>query len=187
MFLDRDGTINVEKNYVYRIEDFEFIEGAPEAIRKLNDAGFAVIVLSNQSGIARGLYTIKDVLALQQHIKNELRKFRAHIDGFFYCPHHPEGIVEQYKTVCACRKPAIGLVQEAEKRFHITRNGSWMIGDSLSDIRMGVKASLKTILVRTGYGIKTESQLLELSIKTDYIADNLFSAVEWLTATTIHT
>ena len=90
-FLDRDGTINVEKEYLYQVADFEFIPGAPEAIRRLNQAGFLVVVVTNQSGVARGYYTEDDVTNLHRHIGRELEKQSAHIDAWFYCPHHPSG------------------------------------------------------------------------------------------------
>ena len=105
VFLDRDGTINVEKNYLYRPEEFEFIPKAPEAIAMLNQAGYQVIVISNQAGVARGYYTENDVETLHNYVNEQLKKWNAHIDAFYYCPHHPDAGIGKYKVKCHCRKP----------------------------------------------------------------------------------
>ena len=119
VFLDRDGTINVEKNYLYRLEDFEFIPKAPEAIAMLNKCGYQVIVVSNQAGVARGYYTEDDVKKLHKYINLRLKEYNAHIDAFYYCPHHPdkgfEGEIKELKIDCDCRKPKIGMLEKAKK------------------------------------------------------------------------
>ena len=116
VFIDRDGTINVEKEYLYRTDDFAFIPGAPQAIRLLNEAGFLVIVVSNQSGVARGYYTEEDVHLLHRHIASHLEPFGARVDAWFYCPHHPSGR-GSYALPCRCRKPLPGMLLEAADRF----------------------------------------------------------------------
>lgn len=175
VFLDRDGTINTEKNYLYRIEDFEFIHKAPEAIAKLNEYGYRVIVVTNQAGVARGYYKEIDVEVLHQHINAQLKKWSAKIDAFYYCPHHPTGGIGTYKQICECRKPEIGMFKRASKEFPVNINESWMIGDNRGDIEAGKKFGVKTILVRTGYGTKLEKDGFDAY---DYISDNLYEAVK---------
>lgn len=157
VFIDRDGTINVEKDYLFRPEDFAFIPGAPEAIRLLNEAGFVVIVVTNQSGVARGYYTEEDVHLLHRHIAAELVQAGARVDAWYYCPHHPSGR-GSYALPCRCRKPLPGMLLEAARRFDIDLDVSVMIGDKLVDVEAGSAAGCRSILVRTGYGSREEQQ-----------------------------
>ena len=115
VFIDRDGTINEEKEYLYRTDEFAFIPGAPQAIRLLNEAGFLVIVVSNQSGVARGYYTEEDVHLLHRHIAVQLEQFGARVDAWLFCPHHPAGR-GSYALPCRCRKPLPGMLLEAAGR-----------------------------------------------------------------------
>lgn len=158
VFMDRDGTINVEKEYLYRVEDFEFVGGAPEAVRLLNAAGLFVVVVSNQSGVARGYYAEEDVESLHRHIAAELGKSGARVDAWFYCPHHPQGR-GSYSLPCRCRKPLPGMLLEAARRYDIDLASSVMIGDKLADIEAGIAAGCRTILVRTGYGAAEEPRV----------------------------
>lgn len=174
-FLDRDGTINVEKEYLYQVKDFEFIPGVPEAILKLNQAGYMVIVVTNQSGVARGYYTEDDVLNLHRHIAGELKQVGAHIDAWFFCPHHPDGR-GSYALPCKCRKPSPGMLLEASRRHDIDLENSVMIGDKLADIDAGKAAGCHTVLVRTGYGAD-EEQYVDLQTS---VCDDLLSAVKLL-------
>jgi D-glycero-D-manno-heptose 1,7-bisphosphate phosphatase len=155
VFIDRDGTINVEKDYLFRTEDFEFIPGAAEAIRMFNEAGWLVVVVSNQSGVARGYYTEEDVHLLHSHISAQLRQSGARVDAWFYCPHHPSGR-GSYALPCRCRKPLPGMLLEAADRFGIDLDASLMIGDKLVDIEAGRSAGCRSVLVRTGYGSDEE-------------------------------
>lgn len=142
-FFDRDGTINVDVNYLYRIEDFRFIEGMPHFIKKFNDWGFKVIVVTNQAGIARGYYTIEDMNKLHNHINNELAKIGAHIDAFYFCPHHSD-----ITGLCHCRKPEPGMIQQAIKDFNIDVTQSVLFGDKSWDIEAGKKCGIKGYLVK---------------------------------------
>ncbi|GHV17978.1 hypothetical protein AGMMS49938_18910 [Fibrobacterales bacterium] len=142
VFLDRDGTINIDNGYVYKREDFKFIKGVPQSIKKLNDAGYKVIVISNQSGIARGFYTAKDVKKLHNHIDAELKKNGAKIDAYYFCPHHPN-----FNGKCECRKPKIGLIEQAVQDFNIDLSQSYFVGDKKSDEECAKNAGLKAILV----------------------------------------
>jgi D-glycero-D-manno-heptose 1,7-bisphosphate phosphatase len=158
VFLDRDGTINQEKDYLYRIEDFEFVPGAPQAIRLLNEAGLLVVVVSNQSGVARGYYTEADVEKLHHHISAELAISGARVDAWLYCPHHPSG-KGSYAVYCNCRKPLPGMLLDAAAQFGIDLAASVMIGDKLVDMEAGHAAGCRTILVRSGYGVGMESSI----------------------------
>ncbi len=174
VFLDRDGTINIEKNYLYRIEDFEFIPGAEKAISMLNRSGYQVVVVSNQAGVARGYYTVKDVEKLHNFINMRLKDYGAHIDQFFFCPHHPEAGLGEYKIDCNCRKPKIGMFLQAEKIYQVDKNHSWMIGDNTSDIKAGQRYGIRTILVKSGYG---KEVIKKREICPDYIKKDLYEAV----------
>jgi D-glycero-D-manno-heptose 1,7-bisphosphate phosphatase len=149
VFLDRDGTLNIDKGYVHRIEDWQWIPGAIDSIAALKKAGFLVIVITNQAGIARGYYDESDMASLHAKINEELTAYNATIDGFYYCPHHSEfGSVRQ----CQCRKPMPGLIYAAKHDFDIDLAQSWLVGDKASDIQAGLAAGVKSILVLTGYG-----------------------------------
>jgi D-glycero-D-manno-heptose 1,7-bisphosphate phosphatase len=175
VFLDRDGTINAEVNYLYRIADLELIPGAIAAIGRLNRAGMPVIVVTNQAGIARGRYTIADMEALHGHLQALLAEQGAHIDDFFFCPHHPD-----FTGACACRKPAPGMLLTAAERYGIDLRRSWLVGDSAGDIEAGRAAGCRTVLVRTGYGATYEAALQrgEAHVRPDGIVDALPQAVD---------
>lgn len=158
VFLDRDGTLNIDKGYVHRLEDWEWIPGAIESIKTLKKAGFLIIVVTNQAGIARGYYDEADMSNLHTKINDELEKSGAKIDGFYHCPHHPEfGELR----ACECRKPMPGMIKQASQDFDIDLGRSWLIGDKMSDINAGLLAGVKPILVLTGYGKKERSLLGE--------------------------
>lgn len=152
VFLDRDGTINVDHGYVFRAEEFEFIPGAPEAIRRLRDAGYLVIVVTNQAGVARGLYDEEDVHELHRHLDRELARYGTAIDAYYYCPHHPEKGRGSYLRECACRKPLPGMMLQAAADFSLDLGLSFLVGDKRSDIDAGTAAGCRPILVETGYG-----------------------------------
>ncbi|MGP1488206.1 MAG: D-glycero-alpha-D-manno-heptose-1,7-bisphosphate 7-phosphatase [Peptoanaerobacter stomatis] len=141
-FFDRDGTINVEKNYLYKVEDFEFIKGIPELIKKYNDEGYVVIVVTNQAGIARGYYTEEDMNILHRYINEQLAKIGAHIDAFYFCPHHPDITGE-----CNCRKPKTGMLEKAIKEWNIDVTKSILYGDKPWDIEAGEKCGIRSIYV----------------------------------------
>ena len=155
VFLDRDGTINVEKNYLYKIEDYEFIPGAPEAIKKLKEAGFLVVVVSNQAGIARGYFDERAVEQLHRHIQSELAAYGTSIDAFYFCPHHPDEGLGEYKVACDCRKGNPGMLLQAAREHNVDLHRSFMVGDKLADIEAGKRAGCEALLVLTGYGEKT--------------------------------
>ena len=157
IFLDRDGTINREKHYLYRQEDFEWLPGAKEAIRTFGKLGYKVFVITNQSGIARGYYTEEDVRKLHGWMDKELQRASAKVDGYYYCPHHPTKGVGAYKVECDCRKPGAGLFWQAVREHGITDlAGSWAVGDRVRDLEPGDELRCRKALVLTGQGMEEE-------------------------------
>lgn len=159
VFLDRDGTINEEKDYLYQIDDCQFIPNAAEAIRRLNTAGFLVIVVTNQSGIGRGFYTEEMLAALHRHMEQTLTTAGAKVDGWYFCPHHPHHGIGSYRKKCSCRKPLPGMLRAAASDFSINLEASFLVGDKLADIEAGLSAGCRPLLVRTGYGLTEEKAL----------------------------
>ena len=178
IFLDRDGTINVEKNYLYHTKDWEWIPRAIEAIKLSNEKGFFVVVLTNQAGIARGLYSTKDVDILHSFVSKQLRLYGAKIDKFYFCPHHPN---YGEKERCNCRKPMPGMLLEATKDLNIDLNKSWIIGDKISDIEAGKNLNLKSILVLTGHGNKEKDLLAK---EDQIICSNIIEAADFILSAT---
>lgn len=134
VFFDRDGTLNVDVHYLYEIEKFQWTEGAIEAIRAVNESGVLAIVVTNQSGIARGYYTESDMHRLHAWMNEELALHGAHIDAFYHCPHHPEAAIEMYRIDCDCRKPKPGMLLRAIKEHGIEPKYAVMIGDAVRDV-----------------------------------------------------
>ncbi|MFN2258118.1 MAG: D-glycero-beta-D-manno-heptose 1,7-bisphosphate 7-phosphatase [Desulfuromonadaceae bacterium] len=155
VFLDRDGTINIEKDYLVDKRDFAFIPGAPEAIRALKRAGFLVVVVTNQSGIARGYFNAAQVERLHTYMQNQLQGYFTHVDAFYMCPHHPSAGNGRFTRACKCRKGEPGLLFEAAQDLNIDLATSYMVGDKVADLEAGLGAGCHPILVRTGYGDKT--------------------------------
>ncbi len=143
VFLDRDGTINVDKAYLFKPEDFVWIKGAKGAIKYAHDKGYLVIIVTNQSGVARGYFGEDDVKALHKFINDELQKINTKIDAFYYCPHHPEASALKYKVECNCRKPKSGMILQAAKDYNIDLSSSWIFGDKERDILAGKNAGVK--------------------------------------------
>lgn len=178
VFLDRDGVITQEPpHYAHRIDELEFIKKSPEAIRLLNQNNIVVIIVSNQSGIARGYYPEGDTVRFNQTMEKTLNEFGAHIDAFYYCPHHPEAIIEKYRIDCDCRKPKNGMLKLAEKNLNLDLRQSFVVGDRWSDIESGKISECKTILVKTGSGQKS---LKSNKITCNYIANDLYDAVKYI-------
>ena len=173
IFLDRDGTINVEKSYLHKWEDFEFEKNAIEGLKELKNLGYEFIVVTNQSGIGRGYYTEEDLVTLNNQMTEKLKEFGIEILECFYCPHHPEKGIGKYKVDCNCRKPNPGMLLEGIKKYNVDIENSFMIGDKKGDLEAGKKAGLKSILVLTGYGKKIEEE-----VKGNYlIAKDLLEVV----------
>jgi len=155
VFLDRDGTLNVEKHYLYRREDWEWIPGAIDAIARLNVAGIPVIVVTNQAGIARGLYGDADVDRLHEMADDDARRAGATIEAFYHCPHHPD---YGARVACDCRKPEPGMLLRAAAEHALDLARSFIIGDRESDIEAGRRCGATSLLVATGYGERTRRE-----------------------------
>jgi D-glycero-D-manno-heptose 1,7-bisphosphate phosphatase len=174
VFLDRDGTINVDKGYVHRIADFEFLPGAVDALALLARAGIDIIVVSNQSGIARGLFSETDLAAVNAHMTAELLRHGVKLAGIYVCPHHPQGSVPRYRLVCACRKPRPGLLIAAMRARGLEAREAVMIGDKNSDVDAGRAAGLSaTYLVETGRAASDDH-----IARAKYVVPDLRSAVD---------
>ena len=150
-FLDRDGVLNIDHGYAYRPEQIEWVEGAAEAVRLLNEAGYFVLVVTNQSGVARGFYDEAAVKSLHTHMQDVLSKHGARIDAFYYCPHHPDGSVKSLAVQCRCRKPGPGMLEQAAREWPIDLSASFLIGDRDHDLAAaaafhirGIKFDLQT-------------------------------------------
>ncbi|MDQ6787635.1 MAG: HAD family hydrolase [Acidobacteriota bacterium] len=165
VFLDRDGTLIEEVNFLSRTEDLRFFPFTVQAIDLLKNKGYLIIVVTNQSGIGRGIFEEKAMHEIHAEIQ---RRLNNKIDAFYFCPHLPD-------AGCACRKPKAGMIRQAAKDFSIDLDESWMIGDKALDVETGFNAKTKTALVLTGYG---EKDFEKLNRKPDLVAENLFLAVE---------
>jgi len=165
LFLDRDGVINIEKNYLYKITDFEFIEGVFSSCKYFQDKGYLLIVITNQAGIARGKYTDNDFECLNEWMLEQFANHGVMITKVYYCPHHPE-----YTAICACRKPSPGMIIQAQKEFDLDLSKSLLVGDKEGDIQAGLNAQIEhNILVRSGHRIDETSTAARVII--DSIAD----------------
>lgn len=159
VFLDRDGVINVEKDYLYKIEDFEFIEKSIDAMRMIKEKGYMLVVVTNQSGIARGFYTEQDFQQLTEWMDWSLQDQGILLDGIYYCPHHPEAKISKYKCDCNCRKPKPGMILDSAKELGIDLEKSIMVGDKISDVESGIAAGIqRNYLVRTGHEFSKENE-----------------------------
>ena len=148
-FLDRDGVLNVDRGYVHRPEELELLPGAAEAVRLLNDAGYRVVVVTNQSGIARGLYDEAALHSFHAYMREQLAACGARIDAFYYCPHHPQGSVAPFAIACDCRKPKTGMLEQAARDRAVDRKRSFLIGDKDDDIAAAAAFGI--------YGIKFDA------------------------------
>ena len=153
VFFDRDGVLNVDVDYLYRIEDLVWVDGAREALAYLSKLGYKIFVVTNQSGVARGYYTIEDMNKLHAHMASELEKFGAKVEKFYYCPHHKEGKVVEYAIDCDCRKPKPGMLLRAFAENDLEKEACFLIGDSKRDVEAAEAADIK------GYRFKGGSLL----------------------------
>lgn len=165
VLLDRDGTIIIEKNYLSTPDDIEFIPGSIEALRKLRNLGFGLLVITNQSGIGRNYFDLTTLNKIHKKMTDMLFEHGVLLDDIYFCPHTPE-------DNCSCRKPKAGLVEKAIKKHNFSSSMSFVIGDNKQDIELGRNIGAITILVKTGYGAKVAKERL---VTPDYIVDNLYS------------
>jgi len=175
VFLDRDGTIIEDTGYVAGPERVKFLPGSSQAIKLLNENGFKVIVVSNQAGVARGYFDEDMVQATNRYIQAALAEQGACIDMFYYCPHHKDGVVEEYRHECYFRKPSPGMIEQGGRDFNIDLQQSFVIGDHYSDVAAGYRAGCRTVLLGDG-----NSGDEEMTIRPDRIASDLKEAVDWV-------
>ena len=177
VFFDRDGTLIYEKCYLKDINDLELFEKTATAIKKLNDKTIPAIMVSNQAGVARGYFTEETVKMLNNHLSHILKEHDAHLDGFYYCPHHPEGIIPEYTINCDCRKPLTGMIKQALNDFpQINIEKSYVVGDKICDIELGKNAGCKSVLVKTVYGKDLDTS----KSPPVFFADDVEQAVDWI-------
>ncbi|KAB8312907.1 D-glycero-beta-D-manno-heptose 1,7-bisphosphate 7-phosphatase [Erwinia endophytica] len=169
IFLDRDGTVNVDHGYVHEIDHFQFIDGVIDALRELKKMGYALVMVTNQSGIARGIFTEDTFMQLTEWMDWSLADRDIDLDGIYFCPHHPDAVVAEYRQQCDCRKPQPGMLLAAQKELNIDMAASYIVGDKIDDLQAGEAAGVGTkVLVRTGKPVTAESE------KTaDWVIDSL--------------
>jgi len=165
VFIDRDGTLIEEVNFLHRVEDLRYFPFTDEAVRQLKENGFLVVVVTNQSGIGRGIYSEDEMHAVHKRIQADLTE---KLDAIYFCPHLPD-------ADCACRKPRLGMIESALADLPIDLENSWMIGDKNLDVELGLNAGIKPVMVMTGYG---EKHLPELERPPFAVAENLLEAVK---------
>lgn len=174
VFLDRDGTLNHDMNYIKTPEEFVLFPDALAAVKQCNGAGLRVLVVTNQSGLARGYFSQKDLDAIHRSLREQLEAGGAWIDDILVCPHHPD-------DECWCRKPNPGLIDQASTRYPIDLKKSYMVGDKYIDLELAVKAKIKGVLVKTGpLSQEAHSQSMENNLPVSYVAKNLQDAVTWI-------
>ncbi len=182
LFLDRDGTLIKEVNYLTTIDQLAMLDGSIEALRLAHAAGMATVLITNQSAVARGMLTETELQRIHHHLSRLIVEKGGVLDGVYYCPHHPEGSVAGYAAPCQCRKPQPGLLLAAARELGLNLSKSLMVGDSLKDVEAGRKAGCTSVLVETGYGAR-ESALIENGENggtvPDYVAPDILEAVRW--------
>jgi D-glycero-D-manno-heptose 1,7-bisphosphate phosphatase len=179
VFLDRDGTVLHEAGYLDRAERAVIYPWAIDAARLLKQAGFRVVVVTNQAGVARGYFPEQFVRDFHAHLGQLFEAGRARVDGWYYCPHHPDGSVAEYAIRCDCRKPQPGLLRKAAADLDIDLERSFMVGDRWLDVELGQRVGAAGILVRTGYGA-TEATKPRDHLKPAAILEDLLEAVSWI-------
>ena len=181
IFIDRDGTISEEVGYVNHLSRFRLLPRTAEAVKLINQSGFKAIVVTNQSGVARGYFPEGLVREVHTKMQMLLSHDDAHVDRIYYCPHHPQVGPAKYRIDCDCRKPKIGMLEKAVRDLKVDLSRSYIIGDKHTEIITGHKAGIKSILVLTGYGIG-ELELFsdQWEQKPDFVAEDLLAAVKWI-------
>lgn len=176
VFLDRDGTLNNEVDFVRTPEELHLIPGAAHAVRRLNEVGLVTCLMSNQSGIARGFLTEEMLERIHAKLTAELAEEGARLDALYYCPHYPEGTVAPYNIGCSCRKPSPGMILQGAAEFGLDLTASFVVGDSAVDVLAGRAAGATTLLVLTGYGRRALQDERLAGVRIDHVVDDLSAA-----------
>ncbi len=181
VFIDRDGTLSEEVGYINHVSRFRMLPRSAEAIKELNEAGIAAVVITNQAGVARGYFPEERILEVHRRMEELLAADGAKLDGIYYCPHHPTAGEPPYRADCDCRKPKPGLLLRAAGDLNLDIPSSYMIGDKFSDVELAQTAGCKGILVLTGYGRGEWEYLRENAVPApDFVAEDLLDAVQWI-------
>jgi D-glycero-D-manno-heptose 1,7-bisphosphate phosphatase len=184
VFLDRDGTLIEEVGYLDRVERVALYPYAADAIRALNRAGLPIVMVTNQSGVARGFFSEAVVDRVHAHIADLLARGGARIDAYYHCPHHPDGSIPSYSVACDCRKPGRALVDRAVRELGIDPARSFTVGDRWADIGLARTIGGRGVLVRTGYGAREEGRAPE-GLRADVVVNNLVEAASWILANSL--
>jgi D-glycero-D-manno-heptose 1,7-bisphosphate phosphatase len=180
VFLDRDGTLNEEIDFLRTADELRLIPGAASAVRTLNTLGIITCVISNQSGVARGYLTEEDLVPIHARLNRELQDEGARVDAIYYCPHHPTEGNPPYKIACDCRKPKPGMLKKGEKEWGIDLHRSFVVGDRIADVQAGQAVGARTVLVLTGYGKTSLEDCRREEITPDFIAPSIVEAVQFI-------
>lgn len=183
VFLDRDGTMVHDVAYLSRLEDLTWFPWSIDAIRLLNRAGFLVIVTTNQGGVALGLYEEQFVNDVHAKMRERLDAGGARVDGWFYCPHHPQAVVESLRLDCDCRKPKPGMIRQAQAKFDVDLDASFVVGDKFADLGLARAVGARGILVRTGHGAAELSRHGGEAPDAAFVAETLMEATSWILST----
>ena len=176
VFLDRDGTIIKDADYLADPDEVELLDNAAKGIKMLKDAGYLILVTTNQSGVARGYFTEETVQLVNNRMREHLQEEGTDIDGIYYCPHYKEGEIKAYAVDCDCRKPEPGMIKQAAREFNIDLYQSWVIGDKAADVEFGQAVDSRTVLVLTGYGQQTREQGFSEKQRPTLVVKNLGAA-----------
>lgn len=182
VFLDRDGTLNKDVGYPNSFEAIEIYPYSYEAVRRINSAGFLAVVVTNQSGIGRGLIEEKKLEDIHRSMSDLFVQNNARLDRFYYCPHYIDSIIPKYRKDCACRKPNPGMALKAAEDLNIALKGSYMVGDKMEDIEFGLNFDARSVLLLTGHGQKALRKLSEKGVQPAFVAKNLLEAIDWILA-----
>ncbi len=186
IFLDRDGTINIEKGYITKVHQLKLYDHAIRAIQLLREMGYRIVIVTNQAGVAKGLLTEDTLGQINKTLLRMLDSGNTSVDKLYYCPHHIEATIPEYKKDCNCRKPKTGMIERAQKELGIDPAGAYMIGDKASDIELAKNFGGKGILVLTGFGKEELKKIEDKALQPVYVATDILDAVEWIKAETQH-
>lgn len=180
VFLDRDGTINRDVGYPNSFRMIEIFPYSFEAVRKINESGFLAVIITNQSGVGRGLIPEENLHDIHQKMEAVFAEHNAHFDGIYYCPHYLSSSISEYRKDCTCRKPLPGMALQAANDLNIDLATSYIVGDKVEDMQFGLNIKSQPILLLTGFGRKSYVTLKEKGIKLAHVATNLLTAVHWI-------
>ena len=180
VFLDRDGTINRDVGYPNSYDMVEIYPYSFSSVKKINEAGFLAVIVTNQAGIGKGFIEEKSLHEIHRRLRLDFAKKKAFFDGIYYCPHYDQSEIPEYRRACSCRKPNPGMAQQAVRDLNIDTTKSYMIGDKVEDILFGLNIQATPILLLTGFGQNSLPKLLDKGIEPAHVAETLLDAVDWI-------